>query len=237
MPKRPLRRGGRGRFEGEVRPASGPFFQKNPRVRKIRVRNSGARNGCANLMDAWKNAFFLQEKAMSIKFLVLGLSGLKIDTPHLQKVRADFFGGFFGGFCKVNLRKGLPHKRSTRGHNWRSAKAHKTFRPQNLRHFLFLFHSHSHSHSLQRCHAQDKRPKNLLPTSAQMRNFSNARTRRHHLSHPSFSSSRSQRTQSVPRAPAAKLLATPPRPPFNKADVPTSRNCSSKPTPTQGSFL
>ena len=36
--------------------------QKNPRVRKILVRNSGAGNGCANFMDAWKNAFFLQEK-------------------------------------------------------------------------------------------------------------------------------------------------------------------------------
>ena len=39
-----------------------PLFQKNPRVRKIRVRNSGAGNGCANFMDTWKNAFFLQEK-------------------------------------------------------------------------------------------------------------------------------------------------------------------------------
>ena len=29
-------------------------LQKNPRVRKIRVRNSGAGNGCANFMDAWK---------------------------------------------------------------------------------------------------------------------------------------------------------------------------------------
>ena len=47
-------------------------FQKNPRVCKIRVRNSGAGNGCANFMDAWKNALFLQEKPMSIKFLVLG---------------------------------------------------------------------------------------------------------------------------------------------------------------------
>ena len=35
---------------------------ENPRVRKIFVRNSGAGNGCANFMDAWKNAFFLQEK-------------------------------------------------------------------------------------------------------------------------------------------------------------------------------
>ena len=36
-------------------------FRKNPRVRKILVRNSGAGNGCANFMDTWKNAFFLQE--------------------------------------------------------------------------------------------------------------------------------------------------------------------------------
>ena len=49
--------------------------QKNPRVRKIRVRNSGAGNGCADFMDAWKNAFFLQEKPMSIKFLVFGGGG------------------------------------------------------------------------------------------------------------------------------------------------------------------
>ena len=50
---------------------SGPFFQKNPRVRKILVRNSGAGNGCANFVGAWKNALFLQEKPMSIKFLLL----------------------------------------------------------------------------------------------------------------------------------------------------------------------
>ena len=46
--------------------------QKNPRVRKIRVRNSGAGNGCANFMDTWKNAFFLQEKPKSVKFPFLG---------------------------------------------------------------------------------------------------------------------------------------------------------------------
>ena len=40
------------------------------------VRNSGAGNGCVNFMDAWKNAFFLQEKPMSIKFLVLGGGGI-----------------------------------------------------------------------------------------------------------------------------------------------------------------
>ena len=37
------------------------FSQKNPRVRKIRVRNSGAGKGSPNFMDTWKNAFFLQE--------------------------------------------------------------------------------------------------------------------------------------------------------------------------------
>ena len=57
-------------------------FQKNPRVRKNFVRNSGAGNGCINFMDAWKNAFFLQERAMSIKFLVLG---------------GGYFGFFWGG--------------------------------------------------------------------------------------------------------------------------------------------
>ena len=31
---------------------TGEMSQKNPRVRKIFVRNSGAGNGCANFMDA-----------------------------------------------------------------------------------------------------------------------------------------------------------------------------------------
>ena len=47
-------------------------FQKNPRVRKIRVRNSGAGNGCADFMDAWKKCVRSAGKTMSIKFLVLG---------------------------------------------------------------------------------------------------------------------------------------------------------------------
>ena len=36
----------------------------------------GPEMGCANFMDAWKNAFFLQKKTMSIKFLVLGGGGV-----------------------------------------------------------------------------------------------------------------------------------------------------------------
>ena len=48
-------------------------FQKNPRVRKIFVRNSGAGNGCANFMGAWKKLRpFCRKTSMSIKFLVLG---------------------------------------------------------------------------------------------------------------------------------------------------------------------
>ena len=49
--------------------------QKNPRVRKIFVRNSGAGNGCANFMDAWKKSVRSAGKAMSIKLLVLGGGG------------------------------------------------------------------------------------------------------------------------------------------------------------------
>ena len=52
------------------------LISESPRVRKIRVRNSGAGNGCVNFMGAWENAFFLQEKPMSIKFLVLGGGGV-----------------------------------------------------------------------------------------------------------------------------------------------------------------
>ena len=48
------------------------YIQKNPRVRKIRVRNSGAGNGCANFMDTWKNAFFLQENLHVRKIPRLG---------------------------------------------------------------------------------------------------------------------------------------------------------------------
>ena len=67
--------------------------------------------------------------------------------PHICRRSGRIFSAdFFCGFCKVNLRRGLPHRRSSRGHNWRSAKAHKIFPLQKMHHFLFLFHSHSHSH-------------------------------------------------------------------------------------------
>ena len=68
------------------------FVQKNPRVRKIRVRNSGAGDGCVNFMDAWKNAFFLQEKTMSIKFLVLGGGYFGFGGGGSVKCRFYFYG-------------------------------------------------------------------------------------------------------------------------------------------------
>ena len=57
--------------------------QKSPRVRKIRVRNSGAGNWCANFMDTWKKCVLYAGKTMSVKF--------------------PFFGGVFlgeGGECR-----------------------------------------------------------------------------------------------------------------------------------------
>ena len=59
-------------FLSAMQPPQNCKSEKSSRVRKICVRNSGAGNGCANFMDAWKNAFFLLEKPMSIKFLGLG---------------------------------------------------------------------------------------------------------------------------------------------------------------------
>ena len=51
--------------------------QKNPRVRKILVRNSGAGNGCANFMDTWKKSVLSAGKPVSVKFLLFrgGLGG------------------------------------------------------------------------------------------------------------------------------------------------------------------
>ena len=59
----------------------------NPRVHKFFARNSGAGNGCTNFMGTWKNAFFLQEKPMPIKFLVFFWGG------------GEYFG-FWGGKCR-----------------------------------------------------------------------------------------------------------------------------------------
>ena len=50
-------------------------YQKNPRVRKIRVRNSGAGNGCANFMDTWKKCVLSAGKTMSVKFPFFGGGG------------------------------------------------------------------------------------------------------------------------------------------------------------------
>ena len=68
--------------------------QKNPRVRKIFVRNSGAGNGCANFMDAWKKCVRSAGKTTAIKFLVLGGGILGLggggEVPILFYGREDF---------------------------------------------------------------------------------------------------------------------------------------------------
>ena len=50
------------------------FFRKNPRVHKIFVSNSGAGNGCANFMDAWKMRLFCRKNHVH-KIPVLGRGG------------------------------------------------------------------------------------------------------------------------------------------------------------------
>ena len=55
----------------------GDPIQKNPRVRKIFVRNSGAGNGRANCMGAWRKCVLSAGKTHApIKFLVLGGGGV-----------------------------------------------------------------------------------------------------------------------------------------------------------------
>ena len=85
-------------------------FQKNPRVRKIRVRNSGVGNGCANFMDTWKNCALSAGKTMSVKFpFFLGGGGVggqtRVDLATL--VFFPCFIGFFGPVNDVNLIKTL----------------------------------------------------------------------------------------------------------------------------------
>ena len=52
------------------------LVQKNPRVHKIFVRNSGDGYGCANFMGTWKNCVLSAGKPMSINSLVLGGGGI-----------------------------------------------------------------------------------------------------------------------------------------------------------------
>ena len=76
-------------------PESALKSQKNPRVRKIRVRNSGAGNGSANFMDAWKKCVLFCRKNPVHKiprfrggvFWVLGGGG---KCRFYFYVRADF---------------------------------------------------------------------------------------------------------------------------------------------------
>ena len=63
--------------------------QKNPRVRKILVCNSGAGNGCANFVDAWKNCV---------------LSAGNLHVHKIPRFRGEgYFGFFFGGGGSADL--------------------------------------------------------------------------------------------------------------------------------------
>ena len=66
------------------------YNQKNPRVRKICARNSGAGNGCANFTGAWKNCVLSAGNPMPIEFLVLGGMGLGFEGA--EKRRFYFYG-------------------------------------------------------------------------------------------------------------------------------------------------
>ena len=79
---------GQNEFMDTIQQFRGPSIQKKPRVRKIHVRNSGAGNGCANFMDTWKNAVFLQENLHVHKIPRFGGGGVIL-----------FFGGG-GGKCR-----------------------------------------------------------------------------------------------------------------------------------------
>ena len=70
---------------GTVGTLEGPTFRKNPRVRKIFCPQFWGWKWLRQFYGRLKNAFFLQEKAMSIKFLVLGGGGIWV---------------FFGGECR-----------------------------------------------------------------------------------------------------------------------------------------
>ena len=92
--------------------------QKNPfSVRKIRVRNSGAGNGCANFMDTWKNAFFLQENLHVHKIPRFGGGG---EVPILFLWARGFFWQKLprDNFCR-SLAAQLP---SPRGQFWKRRK-------------------------------------------------------------------------------------------------------------------
>ena len=56
------------------------MIQKNPRVRKIFVRNSGAGNGCANFMGTWQKC------------------ALSAGKTHVHKIPRFFGGGGYFGF-------------------------------------------------------------------------------------------------------------------------------------------
>ena len=146
---------------------------------------------------------------------------------------ADFSADFAKSICEGACLTGVALAAAT----GEAQKPTRSSPPQNLHHFLFLCHSQSHSHCstvmrMTRSQRTCYPPQRKRATSAtQGQGRTTYRT-------PFSSSSRSQQVRVFPKPRQRSSLRPHPGPPSTcKADIPTSRNCSGKPAPTQQSFL
>ena len=77
---------------------------KKPHVYNFSTRNSGARNGCANLLAAWFFGSFCWKTPMPIKFLVLGGLGFFLER---ERGSANFIFMAAGIFLKSCPKSGV----------------------------------------------------------------------------------------------------------------------------------
>ena len=120
--------------------------EKNPRVRKIFVRNSGAGNGCANFMDAWKKC---------------GLSAGKTHVHKIPPLRGGVYFGFWGGgevpiFIFMGARIFLKKRTST---PTRKRFPHSTVYDSVYKHiFDTLAFLKTHRHAVYHCLKEVQKP-------------------------------------------------------------------------------
>ena len=136
------------------------------------------------------------------------------------------------GSVMVGFRvSGLPHRRSSRGHNCESAKPTRSCLPKICITFSFSVTLHSRSHCNTVTHMTRSQrtcypPQSKRATSAtQGQGGTTCRT--------PFSAHRDHNKSECSQSPGSEAPCDPTKAPLNKADIPTSRNCSGKPTPTQ----